>query len=146
MIVLKALQWKPYTLDDYVYPDWATALSWLIVAFPIVFIPAWILYYCACRDKRNVRIFYSKCLLYYLYNTATNCLDQSSFIFSAELITLHYEPPFSVSYKVILLKVFVIGFLIINLILILGINVQKEKFDIGFSKFFPINVIEINSS
>ncbi|XP_052080733.1 sodium- and chloride-dependent glycine transporter 1-like [Mytilus californianus] len=54
VIVLKALQWKPYTLDDYVYPDWATALSWLIVAFPIVFIPAWILYYCACRDKRNL--------------------------------------------------------------------------------------------
>ncbi|CAC5406556.1 unnamed protein product [Mytilus coruscus] len=38
VIVLKALQWKPYTLDDYVYPDWATALSWLIVAFPIVVI------------------------------------------------------------------------------------------------------------
>ncbi|XP_071148141.1 sodium- and chloride-dependent glycine transporter 1-like [Mytilus edulis] len=54
VIVLKALQWKPYTLDDYVYPEWATALSWLIVAFPITFIPAWILYYCACRDKRNL--------------------------------------------------------------------------------------------
>ena len=34
----KAVEEDGLTLDDYVFPDWAMAIAWMIVAFPLVVI------------------------------------------------------------------------------------------------------------
>ncbi|XP_048253632.1 sodium- and chloride-dependent glycine transporter 1-like isoform X1 [Haliotis rufescens] len=45
VIVFKSIQYKPLKYGDYVYPDWAQALSWLVALFPIGAIPGWFLFY-----------------------------------------------------------------------------------------------------
>ncbi|KAL5006050.1 hypothetical protein ScPMuIL_017208 [Solemya velum] len=44
-IVFTALQTKPLTYEDYIYPDWGNALGWLMVATPIIIVPVWFLVY-----------------------------------------------------------------------------------------------------
>ena len=45
VIIFTAVQYAPPTLfDDYVYPDWAYVIGWVVVAFPLVFIPGGFIY------------------------------------------------------------------------------------------------------
>ncbi|XP_064598134.1 sodium- and chloride-dependent glycine transporter 1-like [Liolophura sinensis] len=44
-IVFYGVQTKPLTMNDYVYPDWGISVGWLIMAFPLAFIPGWAIYY-----------------------------------------------------------------------------------------------------
>ncbi|CAH1788711.1 unnamed protein product [Owenia fusiformis] len=39
IIILKIVQYKPLTFGDYTYPPWYGAISWSLVALPLLFIP-----------------------------------------------------------------------------------------------------------
>lgn len=49
-IVLKAIDYKPYTSGSYEYPGWAQALGWLVVSFHLVWIFV-VFIYRAAKDK-----------------------------------------------------------------------------------------------
>ncbi|XP_074660842.1 sodium- and chloride-dependent glycine transporter 1-like isoform X2 [Tubulanus polymorphus] len=48
-IAFNCFQYKPPSLDDYTYPEWAKGLGWMIALFPLLLFPAWFLYQ-YCRD------------------------------------------------------------------------------------------------
>ncbi len=43
-IMFNCIYYKPPILDDYLYPDWAASLSWLIGLFPIMLVPGYAIY------------------------------------------------------------------------------------------------------
>ncbi|XP_064611059.1 sodium- and chloride-dependent glycine transporter 1-like isoform X2 [Liolophura sinensis] len=50
VIVFKAIEYTPASYgDDYVFPNWAQALGWLICLFPVMAMPGWFLFY-YCRN------------------------------------------------------------------------------------------------
>ena len=56
---MKAVNQSPLTFEDYVYPDWANSLAWMIVAFPLVAIfGVFIITYCA---NGGYEVFVIKC-------------------------------------------------------------------------------------
>ncbi|KAL4218936.1 hypothetical protein ACF0H5_021523 [Mactra antiquata] len=47
VIIFKAMQYKPLTLDSYDYPDFGDAIGWLAVGACILIVPGWFIgYYC----------------------------------------------------------------------------------------------------
>ncbi|XP_063440085.1 sodium- and chloride-dependent glycine transporter 1-like [Mytilus trossulus] len=55
VIVFKAYQYEPLTLEDYEYPDYGLALWWLICLFPILAIPTVFLFKYIPRRQLGVR-------------------------------------------------------------------------------------------
>ena len=54
VIVLKAIQYEPIAMGSYVYPEWANAIGWLIVLFPVVFLPGWFVFHLLFKDNTRV--------------------------------------------------------------------------------------------
>ena len=61
VVILTATQYTPITLGTYTYPEWANILGWLIVVFPLIFIPAGFVYHFVNRDISMVSIIVLSC-------------------------------------------------------------------------------------
>ena len=57
VIIFKAIQYKPLTLEDYDYPEFGDLIGWLSVVGPIIIVPGWYIGYYCCHGGSKVRSF-----------------------------------------------------------------------------------------